>query len=45
MTAGGVGEQSIAGQFTFVEDGKTIPLNLLVNMCSTKTKLCYNCIK
>jgi hypothetical protein len=26
MTAGGVGEQSIAGQFTFVEDGKTIPL-------------------
>jgi hypothetical protein len=24
--AGGVGEQSIAGQFTFVEDGKTIPL-------------------
>ncbi|MDG2433220.1 gliding motility protein GldM [Flavobacterium sp.] len=26
LTAGGVGEQSIAGQFTFVEDGKTIPL-------------------
>ncbi|MES2239657.1 MAG: gliding motility protein GldM [Bacteroidota bacterium] len=26
MTAGGVGEQTIGGQFTFVEDGKTIPL-------------------
>ena len=26
LTAGGVGEQNIAGQFTFVEDGKTIPL-------------------
>ncbi len=26
MTAGGVGEQRIAGQFTFLEDGKTIPL-------------------
>ena len=26
MTAGGVGEQNINGQFTFVEDGKTIPL-------------------
>jgi gliding motility-associated protein GldM len=26
LTAGGVGEQSIGGQFTFVEDGKTIPL-------------------
>ena len=26
MTAGGVGEQNISGQFTFVEDGKTIPL-------------------
>jgi gliding motility-associated protein GldM len=26
MTAGGVGEQSINGQFTFLEDGKTIPL-------------------
>ena len=26
MTAGGVGEQKIAGQFSFVEDGKTVPL-------------------
>ncbi len=26
LTAGAVGEQSINGQFTFVEDGKTIPL-------------------
>ncbi|WP_310554976.1 gliding motility protein GldM [Flavobacterium sp.] len=26
MTAGGVGEQNINGQFTFLEDGKTIPL-------------------
>ncbi|MFH7000187.1 gliding motility protein GldM [Flavobacterium sp. FlaQc-57] len=26
MTAGAVGEQQIAGQFTFLEDGKTIPL-------------------
>ncbi|MEZ0182597.1 gliding motility protein GldM [Flavobacterium oncorhynchi] len=26
MTAGGVGEQNITGQFTFLEDGKTIPL-------------------
>ncbi|MFH6958048.1 gliding motility protein GldM [Flavobacterium aquidurense] len=26
MTAGGVGEQEIKGQFTFLEDGKTIPL-------------------
>ncbi|TPD65681.1 type IX secretion system motor protein PorM/GldM [Flavobacterium microcysteis] len=26
LTAGGVGEQSINGQFTFLEDGKTIPL-------------------
>jgi gliding motility-associated protein GldM len=26
MTAGGVGEQSINGQFTFLEDGKNIPL-------------------
>ncbi len=26
MTAGGVGEQSIKGKFTFVEEGKTIPL-------------------
>jgi gliding motility-associated protein GldM len=26
MVAGGVGEQGIKGQFTFVEDGKTIPL-------------------
>ena len=26
LTAGGVGEQNIGGQFTFVEDGKTIPL-------------------
>lgn len=26
LTAGGVGEQNINGQFTFVEDGKTIPL-------------------
>jgi gliding motility-associated protein GldM len=26
LTAGGIGEQNIAGQFTFVEDGKTIPL-------------------
>ena len=26
MTAGGVGEQKINGQFTFLEDGKTIPL-------------------
>ncbi|WP_438966248.1 gliding motility protein GldM [Flavobacterium sp.] len=26
LTAGGVGEQKIGGQFTFVEDGKTIPL-------------------
>lgn len=26
MTAGGVGEQSIKGQFTFLEDGKNIPL-------------------
>jgi gliding motility-associated protein GldM len=26
MTAGGIGEQSINGQFTFLEDGKTIPL-------------------
>ena len=26
LTAGGVGEQNINGQFTFFEDGKTIPL-------------------
>lgn len=26
LTAGSVGEQNIGGQFTFVEDGKTIPL-------------------
>lgn len=26
LTAGGVGEQSINGSFTFLEDGKTIPL-------------------
>ncbi|MEA9411547.1 gliding motility protein GldM [Flavobacterium sp. PL02] len=26
MTAGGIGEQSINGQFTFLEDGKNIPL-------------------
>lgn len=26
LTAGGVGEQSINGEFTFLEDGKTIPL-------------------
>lgn len=26
MTAGGVGEQNINGQFTFLEDGKNIPL-------------------
>ncbi|MEZ7500610.1 gliding motility protein GldM [Flavobacterium sp. Arc3] len=26
MTAGGVGEQTIAGQFSFLEDGKTVPL-------------------
>jgi gliding motility-associated protein GldM len=26
LTAGNVGEQNIGGQFTFVEDGKTIPL-------------------
>jgi len=26
MVAGGVGEQDIKGQFTFLEDGKTIPL-------------------
>ncbi|TRW25211.1 gliding motility protein GldM [Flavobacterium zepuense] len=26
MTAGGIGEQNINGEFTFVEDGKTIPL-------------------
>jgi gliding motility-associated protein GldM len=26
LTAGGVGEQNISGQFTFIEDGKTIPL-------------------
>jgi gliding motility-associated protein GldM len=26
MTAGGVGEQKINGQFTFLEDGKTVPL-------------------
>ncbi|GEL09724.1 protein involved in gliding motility GldM [Flavobacterium glycines] len=26
LTAGGIGEQTFGGQFTFVEDGKTIPL-------------------
>ncbi|WP_306353177.1 gliding motility protein GldM [Flavobacterium sp. '19STA2R22 D10 B1'] len=26
LTAGGIGEQSINGQFTFLEDGKSIPL-------------------
>ena len=26
LTAGGVGEQTIGGQFTFLEDGKTVPL-------------------
>jgi gliding motility-associated protein GldM len=26
LTAGGVGEQTIGGQFTFFEDGKTVPL-------------------
>jgi hypothetical protein len=31
LTAGGVGEQSIAGQFTFVEDGKLFLLNFLVS--------------
>ena len=31
MTAGSVGEQAINGQFTFVEDGKTIPLKFKGN--------------
>ncbi|MCV9928586.1 gliding motility protein GldM [Flavobacterium sp. LS1R49] len=31
MTAGGIGEQSINGQFTFLEDGKTIPLKFSGN--------------
>lgn len=31
LTAGGVGEQKINGQFTFVEDGKTIPLKFAGN--------------
>jgi hypothetical protein len=32
LTAGGVGEQTIGGQFTFVEDGKTVPLKFEGNM-------------
>lgn len=31
MTAGNVGEQTINGQFTFLEDGKTIPLKFQGN--------------
>jgi len=31
LTAGGVGEQSINGEFTFLEDGKTIPLKFAGN--------------
>jgi gliding motility-associated protein GldM len=31
MTAGGVGEQNINGQFTFLEDGKNIPLKFTGN--------------
>lgn len=31
MTAGNVGEQTINGQFTFMEDGKTIPLKFKGN--------------
>jgi len=31
MTAGGVGEQSINGQFTFLEDGKNVPLKFAGN--------------
>ena len=31
MTAGGIGEQAINGQFTFMEDGKTIPLKFKGN--------------
>ena len=31
LTAGGVGEQTIKGQFTFIEDGKTIPLTFTGN--------------
>ena len=31
MTAGGVGEQDINGQFTFLEDGKNIPLKFTGN--------------
>ena len=31
LTAGGVGEQSIGGQFTFLEDGKTVPLKFSGN--------------
>ena len=31
LTAGGVGEQSINGEFTFTEDGKTIPLKFAGN--------------
>lgn len=31
LTAGGVGEQAINGEFTFTEDGKTIPLKFAGN--------------
>jgi gliding motility-associated protein GldM len=31
VTAGAVGEQKLAGEFTFIEDGKTIPLPFIGN--------------
>jgi hypothetical protein len=41
LTAGGVGEQTIGGQFTFVEDGKTVPLKFEGKCGCSKTELCY----
>jgi hypothetical protein len=40
LTAGGVGEQNM-GQFTFVEDGKTVPLKFEGKYGCSKTELCY----
>jgi hypothetical protein len=47
LTAGGVGEQTIGGQFTFVEDGKTVPLKFEGNMWlfQDRTLLLYLQIK
>jgi hypothetical protein len=43
LTAGGVGEQTIGGQFTFVEDGKTVPLKFEGNMWLFQDRSYYIC--